>query len=59
MSEPVQRTKQAAPDPLAPEPRSVEDDEWLTQIGTRRRNGSFKFHNKPRPWRDPPEHAVS
>ncbi len=33
--------------------------EWLTQVGTRRRSGNFTFHDKPRPWRDPPERAVS
>jgi hypothetical protein len=41
------------------EHRAIGDDEWLTQVGTRKRNGSFKFHNAPRAWRDPPEEAIS
>lgn len=44
--------------PVAPV-RDIYDDEWLTQVGTRKRSGAFSFHDKPRAWREPPELALS
>lgn len=39
--------------------REIADDEWLTQIGSQKRNGSFTFHDAPRPFKDPVEEALS
>lgn len=39
--------------------REITDPETLTQCGTRRADGTFRFWNRPRDFRDPPEVSLS
>lgn len=40
-------------------PRFIEDDEWLSQAGSRRADGSWKFRDLPRALKVPPELDIS
>ncbi len=37
----------------------IGDDEWLSQCGQRRADGSWNFRNRPRLGKEPPEQDVS
>lgn len=39
--------------------RPIDDDDVLSQVGVRKRNGTLSFHNAPRPFREPAEVALS
>lgn len=39
--------------------RDLGDEEWLSQVGYRRADGTWKFPDRLRPLRDPPETDIS
>jgi hypothetical protein len=39
--------------------QDIPDDAWISQSGHKRADGSFKFTNRPRPLKKPPEEDVS
>lgn len=41
------------------EVRELGDEEWISQVGHKRADGTFSFQGRPRPLKEPPETDIS